>query len=133
MLLFDSFGLLGLKDFIMQDDKNKINKILFGLQKLKLTDRKFTLAKTTFSQLNFKRLAEKELGKLSKTARDVFHFIERYTLNDNVHVYILKSQIQQIEADTCGVLQLYFFKYQFKNSFLKIVINSSKTLSNSTK
>lgn len=38
IFLFDSFGLMDLKKFIIQDDKEIINKILFGFQKKKLAD-----------------------------------------------------------------------------------------------
>ena len=42
IFLFDSFGLLGLKNFIIQDDK----KILFGLKKLKLIDNRERIKQT---------------------------------------------------------------------------------------
>lgn len=44
--LFDSFELLGWKKIIVQDDKKIINKILFGLEKTKLTDNNLTLVQT---------------------------------------------------------------------------------------
>ena len=43
IFFFDSFGLDGLKHFIKQDDRNIIEKILFGTEKITRTDNKITL------------------------------------------------------------------------------------------
>ena len=43
IFFFDSFGLDGLKQFIIQDDKKVIEKILFGTEKMTRTDNKITL------------------------------------------------------------------------------------------
>ena len=40
---FDSFGLDDLKEFIIQDDKKTIDKILVGTEEMKRTDQKLTL------------------------------------------------------------------------------------------
>ena len=40
MLLFESFGFKGLKNFIIQDDKKIINKIFDRLEKFKQADNK---------------------------------------------------------------------------------------------
>ena len=43
IFLFDSFGLEGFKEFIIHNDRKTLNKILFGIKKLKKKDHKFTL------------------------------------------------------------------------------------------
>ena len=43
IFFFDSFGLDGLKHFIIQDDQRTIEKILFGTAKMTSTDNKITL------------------------------------------------------------------------------------------
>ena len=40
---FDSFGIGGLKNFIVQDDRKDIEKILFGTTQMTSTDNKITL------------------------------------------------------------------------------------------
>ena len=35
IFLFDSFGFEGFKEFIIDDDRKTLNKILFGIEKLK--------------------------------------------------------------------------------------------------
>ena len=43
IFLFESFGLKGIKNVTIQDNRKIINKILFGLERSKQTDRKLTL------------------------------------------------------------------------------------------
>ena len=45
IFFFDSFGLDGLKHFIIQDDKKIIDKILIGIEQMNRTDQKITLCK----------------------------------------------------------------------------------------
>ena len=42
IFFFDSFGLGGLKHFIIQDDNKIIDKILIGIEQMKRTDQKIT-------------------------------------------------------------------------------------------
>ena len=46
---FNSFGLEGLKHFIIQDDKRTIDKILVGIDKMDKSDQKITLCKIRFN------------------------------------------------------------------------------------
>ena len=56
---FDSFGLVGLKEFIIQDDKKIINKILIGIEQMNRTDQKITLCKIKFNLGACKELSKK--------------------------------------------------------------------------
>ena len=49
IFLFDSFGFEGFKQFIMQNDRKLLNKILFGIEKFKKKDNKITLITLKFS------------------------------------------------------------------------------------
>ena len=62
ILLFDLFGLDGLKNFIIQDDKKTIHKILIRIEQMNKTD---------------KRLTKKQIDSLSDTARDFFILCKR--------------------------------------------------------
>ena len=46
IFFFDSFGIDGLKHFIVQDDRKIIEKVLFGTEKMTRTDSKITLCNT---------------------------------------------------------------------------------------
>ena len=49
IFFFGSFGLDGLKHFIMQHDRKIVEKILFGTEKMKRADNKITLCKIRFN------------------------------------------------------------------------------------
>ena len=76
IVLFDSFGLDGLKAFIIQDDKKVIEKVLFGTEQMTKTDNKITLINIRFNLNACKNLSrKKELHALRDTASNFFHFI----------------------------------------------------------
>ena len=77
ILFFDSYGLDGLKHFIIQDDKKIIYKILVGIDKMDRTDDKITLCKVKFNLGTCKDLTEDEIMSLSDTARQFFLFCSK--------------------------------------------------------
>ena len=46
IFFFDSYGIEGLEHFIIQDDRQIVDKILTGVEKMDRTDDKITLCKT---------------------------------------------------------------------------------------
>ena len=72
IFFFDSFGLDGLKHFIIQDDKPIVDKILLGIEQMNRTDKKITLCKIKFNLSACKELSKKEIDSLSETARNFF-------------------------------------------------------------
>ena len=67
ILFFDTFGIVGLKTFIIQDDQKIIEKILLGIEKMKRTDNKLTLVKIKFAVENYKKLTKKEIPRLGNS------------------------------------------------------------------
>ena len=87
IFLFNPFCSPGLKNFINQDHKKLINRILFDLKKFKLTDDKLTLTKTTLLRTNFEELTKKTEKAMYMT-RGLFHFIEDFRklhVRGNIH------------------------------------------------
>ena len=74
IFLFDSFGLDGLKHFIIQDDRNIIEKVLFGTEKMTSSNSKITLFNIPFNLNNYKNLHVDELDALGDTATNFFCF-----------------------------------------------------------
>ena len=72
--LIYTFGVDGLKSFIIQDDKKTTEKILFGREQLARRGNKVTLAKIQFSLNACKHLSKNELDNLSDIDRDFFLF-----------------------------------------------------------
>ena len=56
VFFFDSFGIEGLKHFIIQDVKEIVEKILLGIEKMDRSDSKITLCKIKFNMAAHKKL-----------------------------------------------------------------------------
>ena len=55
IFLFDSFGFDGFKEFLLQDDKKTLNKILYGIKKFEKKDSKITVMTLTFTVEEYKK------------------------------------------------------------------------------
>ena len=133
IFFFDTFGVDGLKNFIIQDDKKVIEKILFGSEQLTRTDLKITLANIKFNLNACKNLSKKELDTLSDTASNFFHFIQAFgnklKLRDFVNIWMVEDRVQDLNSVTCGIFQIYFLttcslptvtgKYKIRNDSIK--------------
>ena len=75
---FDSFSVDGLKNFIIQDDKKVIEKILFKTDQMKRTDDKITLVNIRFNLNACNDLSKKEFGALSDAATNFFHIVQAF-------------------------------------------------------
>ena len=133
IFLFDSFGFEGFKQFLMQDDRKLLNKILFGIEKFIKKDSKVTLIRLKFSMSEYEKI--KHANRLSTTTIGLLHLIHEYgklhRIIDEVMVHLVDDQLQKLDTDTCGIFQLYFYV-----NLLTPVDGSSiiqdKTLSKST-
>ena len=106
LFLFDSFGFIWFKQFIVDNDKNIIDKMLGYLEKFNKKDTKISLVSLTFSIESYTKVKEKSLDNLTNTAKDFFHLLSEFgKLND---------QLQELTTDTSGIFQLCFYKNLFE-------------------
>ena len=77
-MLFDSFGFVGFKQFIVNNDKNIIDKMLFNLEKFNKKATKINLGSLTFSIKSYEKIKEKSLDNLTNTAKDFFHVLSEF-------------------------------------------------------
>ena len=70
IFLFDSFGFEGLKKFVIDNDKNVLNKILFGTEKFQKKGQKITLISIKFSMKEYEKI--KNEHRLRLTAQDLY-------------------------------------------------------------
>ena len=130
LFFFDSFGLDGLKHFIIQDDRKIIDKILIGIEQMNKTDQKITLCKIRFNLGAYKELSKKEIDSLSDTARDFFYFIQafgiKFKLKSFVNIWVVVDRIQDLDSATCGIFQLYFYENLFNLDKNSKIQNESK-------
>ena len=106
IFLFDSYGFVSLKEFIIDNDRKTLDSFFYGLEKMNKRDKKINLTYVQFDLENY-LLADK--SKLTTTANDFF-----YTLfelgrvhNDKiVDIFMVDNPLQHEKSDTCGIFQL---------------------------
>ena len=76
---FNSFGIDGLKKFIIQDDRKVTEKILFGTKQMTRIDNKITLVNIKFNLNACKKSTKRELDALSNTDTNFFHFVQVFS------------------------------------------------------
>ena len=118
IFFFDSYGIEGLKHFLIQDDREIVDRILIGIEKMDRTDNKITLRKIKFNLGACKQLSEDEILSLSDTSRNFFYFIQAFgtklkQLRSFVNIWMLEDRLQDLDSATCGIFQIYFYQNLF--------------------
>ena len=106
IFLFDSFGFSRLKEFIIQDDKDIINKIMYDLKKFNRVDKKITPISVKFSMREYKKITKKKfLNELPTIPIDLFHAINEFQKKTksmtNIIIHLVDDQLLMTEKDTC--------------------------------
>ena len=76
IFLFDSFGFIGLKDFIIDNDRLILDKFFYGLDKINKNDKKINLTYVRFNINEYKKINK---NTLTQTAQDFFHSLNQFT------------------------------------------------------
>ena len=122
IFFFDSYGLEGLKHFIIQDYRNIIDKILIGISKMDRTDKTLTLCKIKFSLGACKELTEDEILSLSDTARQLFYFVQSFgnklKLRSFLNIWMLEDRLQYLQSSTCDIFRIYFYHKLFDPAWI---------------
>ena len=117
IFLFYSYGIEGLKHFIIQDDKKIVDKILVGIDKMDRSDNKITLCKIKFNLGACKQLSEDEILSLSDTARDFFYFVQAFgnklKLRSFLNIWMVEDRLQDLDSSTYGIFQIFFYENLF--------------------
>ena len=115
-LLFDSFGINGLKNFIVKDDGKIVAKVLKGVENLKEDKEQINLVNVNFVKNSYLKLSEGEKAALSETCTDFLYFLESFSDYENqslIHLWFLEDPIQDITTNTCGYYQTFFYENLF--------------------
>ena len=111
LFLFDSLGFTGFKEFIIDNDLNIIDKLLYNVNKLNKNDEKINLINLKFSEYEYDRIKRKGvLSKLTNTAKDLFHLLNEFSKYHHVKamtLYTVDDQLQETTSDTCGIFHFY--------------------------
>ena len=95
----------------MQDHEEIAKKVLKGVQNIALDKTELNFANVNFSANSYNKLLDQDKLSLSKTANDLFHFIEsfaRYEKQNVISMCVLEDPIQEITSNTCAAYQIHF-------------------------
>ena len=77
------------------------------------TDNKITLVNVKFNLNACKNLTKREVDTLSNTAMNFFHFVQAFgnklNLCDFVNIWTKEDRVQDLNSETCGIFQIYFY------------------------
>ena len=134
LFLFDSYGFIGFKVLIEQDDSNIINIILRNAKEFNKDGSIVTLITVTFSRENYEKLSQNEILKLSSMGANLFHLINEFQevnkIKNEVILHFVNDQLQNETSDTCGIFQLYFYKNLSDPLKKSKIINDDKLTKN---
>ena len=117
LFLFDSFDIEGFKLFIVDNDQDIINELLYNYQKFESkSSQKLKLCTMKFCVETWQKMSQKTKDQLTDTAQNFFHLLEQFAKLKKTHcmnILILENQIQDLVSQNCGQFQLYFYKNLF--------------------
>ena len=117
LFLFDSFGIEGFKLFIVDNDQDIINELLYDFKKCESkSSQKLKLCTMKFCVETWQKMSQKKKDQLTDTAQNFFHLLEQFAKLKKTHymnILILENQIQNLISPNCGQFQLYFYKNLF--------------------
>ena len=127
IFLFDSYGFVGLKEFIIDNDRKTLDKFFYGLEKMNKKDKKINL---TYVQFDLENYLYADKSKLTNTANDFFYTLFEFgRVHNEKIVDMVDDPLQHEKSDTCGIFQFYFYINLFlpqENS--KIIKNRQMTI-----
>ena len=99
IFLFDSFGFVGLKEFIVGNDRQIIDNFFYGLEKINKKDKVINLTYVRFDNDSYKKVNK---ASLTPTAKDFFHSLSEFSKVHNqksVDIFMVDDQLQNIKSD----------------------------------
>ena len=135
LFLFDSFVLEGFKLFIVNNDRQIINQLLYNFKKCESkTNQKLQLCVMKFCVETWQKMSQKTKDQLTDTAQDFFHLLEQFAKLKKTHcmnLLILENTIQNLTTSTCDLCQLCFYKNLFDPDEKSKILNH-QTLTKNT-
>ena len=109
IFMFDSFGLVGLSSFVIQDDSKLIANFMTDLE-TENEENMINIYSFTFLPNVFLSLSDSKRARLSVTCRGLLNFLTAFAISQNLD-YIkdhgVRKQLQLKDTATCGVFQLF--------------------------
>ena len=130
LFLFDSLGSYRILNFIVQNDLEVFNKLIPGqFNQIFKKDNKITLLRWSFKLDKFEKLKDRDINKLSDTAKHFFRFLYEFGkqkgVKNTVKVVTVDDNMQSLDTDYCGPFQMYFYLNLFEPLETSVVARST--------
>ena len=130
MFLFDSLGSYGLLNFIVQNDLEVFNKLIPGqFNQIFKKDNKITLLRWSFKFDKYEKLKDRDINKLSDTAKHFFRLLYEFGkqkgVKNTAKVVTVDDNMQSLDTGYCGSFQMYFYLNLFEPLETSIVARST--------
>lgn len=104
--------------FIISNDKNALDKVLFNLRSFNEKDSKINLVTLRFSWSAYDKLKQEEGKKLlTNFTQNLFYLLSKFSkfnkIKNEVKLILVDDELQRIDSDTFGGFQLYLYKNLF--------------------
>ena len=114
LFLFDRFGSYGVLNFIVNNDLHVFKRVIpRQIKEIFKQDNKITLLKQSFKLNSYEKLKQKQLDKLTSTARHFFKFIYDFgkynKIKNTVKVVTVDENPQSFKTDYCSPSLMYFY------------------------
>ena len=134
LFLFDSFGLEGFKLFVVDNDEQIINDLLFNFKKCKSkSNQKLTLCNMKFCVETWQKMPIKTKNQLTETAQNLFHLLEQFAKLKKKSVYEYNNNTKRCSKLTkCNLwsFQSYFYKNLFDPYERSKILNHQRLTKN---
>ena len=128
LLLFDSLGLIGFKNFIVDNDEKITDELLYNFKKCNaiLINQQLTLCAIKFSVETWEKMPHNKKDELTEIAQNFFHLLtqfEKLKRTNEMNILILENTVQNVAAPNCGLFQIYFYKNLFDPEQRSKIVN----------
>ena len=126
--LVDSLGLEGFKFFIVDNDENIIDELLYNFEicKVSLVNQKLTLCTMKLSFSVWEKLHHTKKEQLTDTAKNFFNLLAQFAKlkrTNDMNILIVEHLVQELTSSTCSLFRLYFYKNIFDPEEKSKIIN----------
>ena len=135
LFLFDSLGLEGFKFFIVDNNQQIINELLYNFKRCESSKstQKLKLCIMEICVDTWQKMSQKKKDQLTETAQNFFHLLEQFAKlkkTQCMNIIILENTIQDLTTTHCGQFQLNFYKNLFDPDNQSKILNHQKLTKN---
>ena len=116
LLLFDSLGLEGFKFFIIDNNENIIDELLYNFKNCKVSLNNQKINALHNEIYSWVKLVHSKKEQLTDTAQKIFQLLTQFAKlkkTNDMNILIVEHAVQELTSSTWTIFQLYVYKKIF--------------------